>query len=537
MGEYKRKGISTNAEAEAWVNRGLIWMYCFNHEEALRCLKLALTLEKDCVFAWILMAYCHGPNYNLSQDNVYYSLSLQQDTEYPSQREAVRALDTAIGLSSVASKLELALIDALRLRTFYNNQFAVLSIESFAKAMCQLQQEFCDDPDVTCFAAEAVMQISPWKHFDKDGKSGPHVANIKKLLEHGLSICSNHPGLNHFKVHLLEMSTCPEDSLDAADRLRRIAPDCGHLLHMPSHIDVQTGNYQAAVDSNRNAMSANRKLLKFNQEHGFEANLYLDYIAHDLHMMVFAAMLAGMKQVATDAANELYDLCSKAIFEHRPRAIWLDLFCGIKFHVLIRFGLWEEIILVEESITDECFVGTATILHYAKGLAFAALGNMKMAKLYQDKFEKCRLSPSVCERVLHNNNAKDMFHVGSEMLLGEILYRQGDFDEAFAHLLSAVGLEDELPYDEPPGQMQPIRHALGGLLLEQQRCGFAEGVFRDDLTRHPKNPWALCGLIESLSYQGIDADEIRASLDDIIEIADVPIRSSCACVGRKIVCH
>jgi tetratricopeptide (TPR) repeat protein len=180
------------------------------------------------------------------------------------------------------------------------------------------------------------------------------------------------------------------------------------------------------------------------------------------------------------------------------------------------------------------------MMHYAKGVAHAALGEVEDGEREKQLFLAAR--DKVPEsRLLHNNTCIDLLAIAEEMLDGELAYRKGDYDTAFAHLRRSVELDDALPYDEPWGWIQPTRHALGALLLEQGRADEAEAVYREDLglggklsraTIHPDNVWSLRGLYDCLNRRGDDSAEttlIKQRLDIAAARADVPVNVSCFC--------
>jgi len=185
------------------------------------------------------------------------------------------------------------------------------------------------------------------------------------------------------------------------------------------------------------------------------------------------------------------------------------------------------------------FCVTTAMIHYAKAVAHAASGNVAAAEDEARHFDAAfaKVPPS---RYVFNNTCLDILAIAAEMMQGEIEYRKGHFDTAFAHLRKSVELDDNLPYDEPWAWMQPTRHALGALLLEQGRVEEAEAVYRADLgldgtlaraCQHPENVWSLHGFHECLMRLGKHAEAriIKQRLDIAAAWADVPIKSSCFC--------
>jgi tetratricopeptide (TPR) repeat protein len=335
----------------------------------------------------------------------------------------------------------------------------------------------------------------------------------------------------------MEMSGTPQDALPAADLLRGLVPDAGHLQHMPSHIDVLCGNYRDSVVANLAAVQADRRFV----EREGPLHFYSLYRAHNLHFIVYSAMFEGNSRVAVEAADELAGQLTPELLaiESPPMADWLEAFVPLKIHVLVRFGRWDELITLPLPADVELYCSTVTTIHYGRGVAHAAKGQLAQAHAERDAFTHAyaRIPDS---RYLFNNTARDILAIAGEMLDGEIDYREGRFDDGYAHLRRAIELDDDLPYDEPWGWMQPTRHAYGALLLEQGHLEEAARVYAADLgldsalprpCQHPGNVWSLHGYHECLQRLGRsdEAAIIGQQLELLAARADVPILASCAC--------
>jgi tetratricopeptide (TPR) repeat protein len=347
----------------------------------------------------------------------------------------------------------------------------------------------------------------------------------------------SHPGLLHLYVHLMEMSPFPQRALRAGDRLRDLVPDAGHLIHMPTHIDVLCGNYRDVVVYNRKAIAADRKYLA----RAGALNVYSMYRTHDHHFAIYGAMFLGQYTPAMDAAQELIDTTPEELLRipSPPMADFIEGYIPMKQHVLVRFGKWQEIIGQELPKDRDLYCATTAMMLYARAVAHSALGNIKEAEKARDEFLAAKRKVPETRRV-HNNTVQDLLAIAQEMLNGELEYRRGNYDVAFAHLRKSVELDDALPYDEPWGWMQPTRHALGALLLEQGRVDEAEAVYRSDLgldgklsraCQHLENVWSLHGLHECLTRRGekVESRLIKQRLDLALARAEVPVRASCFC--------
>jgi tetratricopeptide (TPR) repeat protein len=515
-----------------------VWAYAFNHGEAIRCFERALELDADLAIARWGIAYSVGPNYNKAWeafDPVDLASSLAR---------ARRELELAC--RGRASDVERALIEALKGRfpTDDPNDTDALQTGhvSYAEAMATLAEAYPGDIDVQALAADALVNITAWGLWDTrtgEPAAGSRVIEAKRILDDALATPAGrrHPGVLHLYLHTMEMSAAPQDALPAADLLRGLVPDAGHLQHMASHIDVLCGDYRNSVVSNLAAVQADRLFV----EREGPLNFYSLYRAHNLHFVVYSAMFEGNSVIALQAADELAEQLTPELLavESPPMADWLEAFVPLRSHVRVRFGRWDE--LISQPVPDDVglYCTTAATIHYGRGVAHAAKGQLPQAYAEREAFSAAyaRIPES---RYLFNNTARDILAIAVEMLDGEIAYREGRSDEAFAHLRRAIELDDALPYDEPWGWMQPTRHAYGALLLEQGLVEQAAGVYAADLgldptlsrpCQHPGNVWSLHGYHECLTRLGRTAEAaiIGQQLALAMARADVPVAASCAC--------
>ncbi|MEM8947722.1 MAG: hypothetical protein AAGA21_07485 [Pseudomonadota bacterium] len=544
LGNYSRKITTTSADAQQWFDRGLVWCYGYNHEESIACYRQALGADPACAMAWWGIAYASGCNYNKPWE------AFDEADAISSVSTAFEATANAKRLAASATPAEKALIEALSAR--YPQATPGDDMEAwndcYADAMRNVHQQFGDDLDVASLFAEALMNRTPWALWDLETgeiAEGADTAEAIEVLEAAMARegGDRHPGLLHMYIHLMEMSPHPETALKACDNLRDLVPDAGHLQHMPTHIDVLCGHYETVVRSNAAAIVADRKFLKREGALKF----YSLYRCHDYHFKIYGAMFLGQRQPALDAADEMISTLPEELLkvESPPMADWVEGFVPMKMHVLIRFGMWLEIIDTPLPTNQDLFCTTTAMIHYAKGVAYAATGDIANAEHQQALFEDAvKRVPDT--RYVFNNTCLDILAVAAEMLKGELEYRRGNVDQAFAHLRKSVELDDNLPYDEPWGWMQPTRHALGALLLEQNRVEEAEAVYRADLgldetlaraCQHPDNVWSLQGLHECLTRLGKteEAKFVKLRLELAEARADGPINASCFCRLEKVV--
>lgn len=500
LGTYHRAISTTNHDAQIWFNRGIIWGYGFNHEEAVSCFRNATLQDPTCAMAYWGMAYALGPNYNKPWD------TFRGDQLDGLLSQARWAIARAKEHAGSASKVEQAIIGTLDHKypvhsRHPNREFSIWNLE-YADAMERVYEEFPDDLDVATLYAESLMNLTPWQLWIiSTGEPAPEARTLdaKRVLDRALSRngALEHPGILHLYIHLMEMSGTPEAALPASDHLGDLVPEAGHLRHMPSHIYVLCGQYKKAIDANSAAIIADEKFRDRNGILGF----YTLYRSHDYHFRMYSAMFAAQSKVAIDTAGKL-EVCINDLLAVEPeRADLLEAFLSSRVHVLIRFGRWQEILDLKIPTDQVLYCMSTAMLHYGKGVAFAATGRIPEAVKQQELFAIAarKVGP---ERTLFNNKCFDILVIASKMLNGELEYRRGNFDSAFEFLRQSIRLDDALPYEEPWGWMQPTRHAYGALLLEQGRNEEAAAVYSADLGiddtlprtfRHANNVWSLHG--------------------------------------------
>lgn len=546
MGAYSRTISTKSADAQRWFDRGLNWIFGYNHEEAINCFQQALSHDAECAMAHWGIAYCAGPNYNMSWE-LFDEASLEQALATATSSIAAAKLNLA-GTSPV----ERALITALHHRhpSTETPEDLYQWSHAYVDEMRRVYNTFPDDPEVATLFAESLMNLTPWKMWDPvTGEIGEGALTLeaREVLETAMKKVeqagpARHPGLLHLYIHLMEMSPTPEVALRAADGLRDLVPDAGHLKHMSTHIDVLCGNYQDVVKSNHAGIEAD---LKYFEQNG-AMNFYSLYRVHNYHFKLYGAMFQGNYAASMEAVagfeatvpDELVRLPSP------PMVDFLEAYFAMKTHALVRFGKWQE--LVDDPLPEdpEFYCTTAAVNCYGRGIGYAALGNDAAAREALLEFDKHAANVSD-SRHLHVVCCQDMLGVAREMLCGEIEYHHGNYDLAFTHLREAVKKEDALPYDEPWGWMMPSRHALGALLLEQGQVEEACETYEADLglndqvirsNQHPDNVWALMGLHECYQILGRKdaARMLEPSLNFALARSDMTIKASCFCSLSKV---
>ncbi|CAG8317356.1 unnamed protein product [Penicillium salamii] len=548
LGSHSCKVTTTSPAAQIWFDRGVNWIYAFNHGEGAVCFKQALAHDPKCAMAHWGLAFALGPNYNKK-----WAAFDPRDLSY-SARAAFHVSHAANDCLDGATPVEKALVHAIQARfpteTVTEKDFASRNI-SYAEAMREVYNEFgSQNLDVITLAADALMNTRPWDLYQVstgEPTPGAPTLEVKAILEGGLSLpgSKHHPGISHMYIHLMEMSATPEKALVAADYLRNLVPDGGHMHHMPSHLDVLVGDYRRSVDSNYKATLADEKFLR---REGAK-NFYSFYRFHNYHSLIYGAMLAGQSKVALESTSRMEATITEDLLriESPPMVNWMEFFKSVRVHVLIRFGMWEDIKSLEIPEDKDLYCVTVAMIHYGKGIAWAATGDVQKADAERELFREAskRVPPT---RLDFPNKVVDEFKVASAMLDGEIEYRRGNFEVAFSRLRDAVYEDDHLLYSEPWGWMVPARHPYAALLLEQGHVEEAANIYAEDLGlndhlvrghQHPNNVWSLSGYYECLMKLGrvAEASIIRRQLTVASAVADIAVESSCFCkIGVSKAC-
>src|SRR5882724_5661739 len=517
LGSYSRKVTTDSAEAQRYFDQGLGFLQGFNHRAAIRAFQQAAELDPECAMAHWGVALACGPHIN--------SIAVPP----PVAELAWKELELAQKNAANASAVERALIDALAKR-YANPQPEDRSglDRAYADAMREVWKKYRKDPDVGALFAEAMMNLRPWDQWTPKGQPNPGTDEILATLEAVFKLSPKHPFANHLYIHAVEASPNPERAIAAADRLRDLQPGLGHNIHMPSHIDIRTGRWQEAVDTNINAVAADQRYRNvFGPAKGF-LNVY---VAHDRHMLAYAAMMTGQRDLAMKHIRAMVAEFPAEFLQED--ALLAEGFVAMPLEVMVRFGLWDEV-LAEPDRYPEYMPFTRAFHHAARAIAYAAKGDAANARKAQSIFlERAKLVPK--EGSLGNNSCQSILAVATKMVEGEILVAENRIDDGIAELRAAIGLEDALKYDEPPGWLIPVRHSLGAVLMKQQRFADAEQVYRDDLARLPANGWSLLGLAESLRAQKKNEEEAaktKAKFEKVWAKADLKINSSCLCQPR-----
>ena len=476
LGKHHYAVTTQNREAQRYFDQGLRLYYAFNHQEAIRAFEEAARLDPKCAMCPWGVALALGPNINAPMGA-------------EAAGAAFAAIQKAIALASHASAREHALIQALATRYAEVPPKDRLALDrAYAEALRDVVRRYPQDLEARTLYAEALMDLSPWNYWTREGWPREHTGELLAQLEHVMARNPDHPGANHFYIHAVE-AVQPERAVAAAERLAGLMPGAGHIVHMPGHIYVRVGRYADAIKANEHAIHADETYI---QDHKPAAGIYVaGYYPHNYDFLAFAASMIGREKQAISAAEKMAALARPEMLR-APGLTFTQHHLVRHLQMKVRFGRWNDILRAEAPAAD--LPHARAMWHYARGRAQAAQGAIAAAEADLARVHAARADGSLASQRLEFNTAGQVLGIAAEVLAGHIAQAKGDFDAAVRHLSKAAHLEDELVYGEPPEWSVPVRQELGRVLLAAGRFADAERVFREDLRRFPKNRWSVDGL-------------------------------------------
>jgi len=467
LGKLNHPIATSSREAQQFFNQGLTFVYGFNHDEAQKAKSLSASA--------------------------------------PACREPCRSVN------------ERAYVDAL-IKRYSNDPKADLKALAvqYKDAMRVVTKRYPNDLDAATLYAEALMDLHPWQLWSHDGKPAEGTGEIVAVLESVLKRDPTHIGANHYYIHAVEASNAPGRALQSAKRLDTLVPNAGHLVHMPAHIYMRTGDYHAAVTSNAKAADVDRKYIEATKARGVYPLMYYN---HNVDFLASAAMMTGQFADASRAADELVASATPAL----AAMPMLEPFAAKKLYVLMRFSRWDQVLALPPP--DAKWHLLTLLSHFGRGVAHAALGQVADAKLEQVAYYEARKNiPGDMD--WGYNKAGAMLAVVDAVFDARVAGADKQLGTAIEAWRRAVAAEDALNYDEPADWFYPTRESLGIALMRNTSFEDAERVFRADLERNPKNGRSLFGLWQSLVAQGRTADAVRAEreFNDAWRHADVQLK-------------
>ena len=482
LGDLHHPVSTSNPEAQKFFDQGMRLIYAFNHQEAAGSFERAAELDPKMAMAYWGLAEAVGPNYNDPADPDRY-------------KKAHEAIAKGQELAANASPSEKAYIAAMALR-FPADPAADhrLAAERYRNAMGDVVKQFPDDLDAATLFAEAGMDLHPWGLWRPDGTPEGGTEDIIAALESVLKRDPNHMGAIHYYIHAVEASPSPERALAAANRLAALAPAAGHLVHMPGHVYIRTGDFESAVKTNQLAAAADRAYLQASGSPGLYGAMYY---SHNLHFIAACSSMNGNYAEAHKAAEMLATHVGPMVKDIPP----LEGFMTVPLAVEVRFQKWDQILTMPQP--PAAMQTTTVFWHFARGMALAAKGKVAEAEAEHHIVSEAadKTPPDQVFAMPVNNKAKDVLNIATNVLGAKIAQAKHDSTGAISLLRRAVAIQDTLKYDEPPDWFYPVRESLGAVLLLNGNAAEAEKAFREDLDRNPRNPRSLFGLAEALRAQ------------------------------------
>ena len=487
LGDLHHPVSTKNASTQMFFDQGLRLIYAFNHDEAARSFQKAAELDPHLAMAYWGIAEAVGPNYNdpASEDRF---------------KQAHEAIQKAVDLSGNASDAERGYILAMAKRFPADPKSDLRkAAENYRDAMREVVKNNPDDLDAATLFAESGMNLHPWGLWHPDGTPEEGTEEIVATLESVIKRDPNHLGALHYYIHTVEASNSPERALAAANRLAALAPAAGHIVHMPAHIYIRTGDYAAAVKTNQEAAAADRAYLESSGAQGIYPMMYY---SHNLHFIAMCSAMTGDYAEARDAAEMLAAHVGPSVKDMPP----LEGFMTIPMAVNVRFHKWDEILAMKAP--DAEMKTTVGFWHFARGMAFAGKGKINEAEAeYKIASDAERATPpDAIFQMPIDNKTKDILKIAENVLGAQVALAKKDNAAAAGMLRDAVAVQDALKYDEPQDWFFPVRESLGGVLLMSGDAKGAEQVFRDDLARNLRNPRSLFGLHRALKAQDRNSD-------------------------------
>ncbi len=511
LGNLSFDVTSVSEEAKAYFLQGYKLANAFNHLEAARSFRYAAQLDPNCAMCYWGLAYVLGPNYNAAM-------------EPDAVPVAYKSIQKAVELAPGASPVEQAIIESTAKRYNDDPESDREGLDqAYVDALRAAHARFPDDTNLAALYAESLMNLHPWDIWQKDGSPHPWTAEIVGVIESILAKDPDNIVANHMYIHATEASNKPHKAKPSAERLGALAPGAGHLVHMPSHTYIRTGDYRLGSAANLQAIIVDSAYLSLNHVGG---PYPLGYFPHNYHFLVATAALEGNSALALEAALRMARQID-TVMMREPVMSTLQHYRYIPLYTMVKFQKWDDILAYPIPAADLLY--PRVVWRYARGMAFVGKGDLYKARLELTSVDAMKDDPQLEEvTIWYINNAGQLANIASHLLAGEIAVAENRNDDAVNHFRQAVAIEDELKYNEPPDWFFSTRHHLGDALLAAGRYAEAAAVYEEDLRIFPKNGWALNGLVASLEGQKktADAKKIKSQLAAAWKYADGKLNGS-----------
>ena len=511
LGNHTHEVTSSKDGVQEYFDQGLILAFAFNHAESVRSFKAAQNLDPTCAMCYWGEALARGPNINVTSNGK----AVMSDEQ---RVKAFEALGKAKDLMVYSTPQEQAYITALSSR--YDGDISsdrnALDI-AYAVAMEKVVTAYPEDMDAASLYSEALMNTMPWNYWLDDGKPRSDTVKVISKLEEVLEKEPNHPLAIHLYIHAVEASNSPERAESAADRLGSLVPGAGHLVHMPAHIFWRVGRYHDASEANINAAKVDEEYIAQCNAQGFYPAAYYP---HNIHFLWAASTMEGRSELSIESALKVSKYVSLEQIKMFPT---IEYFHTIPLLSYVRFGKWDEILNFPKPTSE--FKYSQGIYHYARGMAYAANEELEKAEAVEARIKDIDVKEDVRAGGQPSGLLLD---IANELLLGQIEFSKNNFSLASKYFVSAVDLQDTLPYTEPPFWYYPSRQSLGNSLMKEGKASAAENVYKRDLKDYPRNGWSLYGLTLALKEQGKlqEAEEVHKKFKHIWQLSDIELKAS-----------
>jgi len=514
LGDHSHLITTSQEGVQEYFNQGLVLAFAFNHAESIRSFKAAQTLDPNCAMCYWGEALARGPNINVTSNG---KAVMSDEERIKAFKAALKAKDLMVN----STPKEQAYITALSSR--YDGDITsdrnVLDL-TYAEAMEKVVRTYPEDMDAASLYSEALMNTMPWNYWSDDGSPKPDTIKVISKLEEVLEKEPNHPLAIHLYIHAVEASSSPERAELAAERLGGLVPGAGHLVHMPAHIFWRVGRYHDASEANINAAKVDEEYIAQCNAQGFYPAAYYP---HNIHFLWAASTMEGRSELSIESALKVAKYVNLDQIKLFPT---IEYFHTIPLLSYVRFGKWEEILNSSKPAPE--FKYSQGIYHYAKGMAYAAGGELQKAREEQSQILPLKESKEVKIIIKGGQPSGLLLEIASELLIGQIAFSNNNYSIASRHFEAAVNLQDSLPYTEPPFWYYPARQSLGNSLMKEGKISAAENVYRRDLQDYPRNGWSLFGLSLALEAQGKteEAEEVNKKFRLIWQLSDIKLEAS-----------
>ena len=507
-GNHQWKISTTSDSAQFYFNQGINTYYSFHIIESMASFKKAAKFDPSCAMAYWGQALAYGPNIN--------------DLGYAASPDALATSTRAAELAANCTAIEKILIQSQQLRYSPDSTESREKLNQlYADKMKEAYEKYPANAEVATLYADALMLQHPWDLWNTDGTAKPWTPLIEKVLEKLLASSPNHPGANHYYIHVMEPSPFAAKAIPSAERLGKLTPGLSHTVHMPSHIYLRTGNYDKGVAVNEAAIKSFNKTIPLYAPVTEGAFLYS---VHNLHMQTNNAMLAGRSAYSSLSAKETMDNIP-AEYLSTPGALGNYIQYAYSIPVLtdIRFGNWSKLLLYPEP--DVTHVYQNVFYHFGRGMALAHQARLAEAKYELEKIEQLKTDSVLYIPFSPFSASIKGAIVAEHLLAGTIALTEKRFDDAIAAFQTAVTTEENMVYSEPRDWLLNPKHYLGDACIKAGRLDEAKIVLEADLKNNSENGWALFGLWQVLTAEKkkAEANKMLTRFRKAFDKADVKL--------------